>query len=243
MRQRRDSEHATSTRHVMAGLVAVGVLGIAAMGLLASPAGARTGASAAATAQAHKALLVLADMPAGWTSTPSAKSSSTTVSGGFTGAPPSLATCLGVPRQIVEALPPEVNSAQMSNQGGTLQVQDTISIFPSTTFAQEEYAAVSSHKAPGCLRSLLNSALGTSGGSGTAADALSVARATSPEGTTALDLDTALTSQGTSQPIRQELILFVHGQLVDTLDLTGYGSSTLPPALVQHLTSLARSRL
>jgi hypothetical protein len=235
----------------MAGLVAAGVLGTAAMGLLASPAGAGTGASAAATAQAHKALLVLSDLPAGWTSTPSSSSGSGSgsVSGGFAGAPPQLATCLGVPRQIVQFLPPEINSAQMSDQGGTLQFQDTISIFPSTKFAQEEYAAVSSHKAAGCLRSLLNSELGgssgTSGssGSGTKAGGLSVTKTTSPKGTTAFDLDMSLTGQGTSRPTRTELILFVHGQLVDTLDFTGYGSSAPPQSLVQHLISLARSRL
>lgn len=238
MWHRRNHEHATPVRRVMTGLVAAGVLGTAAMGLLASPAGAQTGASAAATAQAHKALLVLSDMPAGWTSTPSANSGSGSISvnGGFTGAPPQLATCLGVPRQVVEARPPEVNSAQMSNQGGTLQFQDIISVFPSTKFAQEEYAAVSGHKAAGCLRTLLNSALG---GSGKSADALSVAMAASPRGTTAFELDAAVTSR----PVRDELILFVHGQLVDTLDFMGYGSSALPQTLVQQLTALAKSRL
>jgi hypothetical protein len=225
---------------LVAGLVA-GVL--AAVLSAAAGAGlAGAAATSAQTAQAKKALLVLSDLPAGWTSSPSPG----TGAGSFTGAP-QLARCLGVPRQIVAFLPPEINSARLSNQGGTLQVQDSISIYPSAKFAEEEYDAVSSRAAPGCLHTLLNSTLssGLAGGSGSgaAAHSLSVTKTASPKGTTAFDLDTAVTGQGASVPVRLELVFFVRGELGDALEFSSLGSSGLTPSLVQHLTALALSRL
>jgi hypothetical protein len=228
-----------------AGLLVAGVLtgvstAVLSAAAVAGPAGAA--ATSAQTAQAKKALLVLSDLPAGWTSSPSPS----TGAGSFTGAP-QLARCLGVPRQIVALLPPEINNAQMSNHGGTVLVQDSISIYPSTKFAEEEYDAVSSRAAPGCLHALLNSTVssGLAGGSGNgaAATSMSVTKTASPKGTTAFDLDTTLTVQGTSEPIRFELVFFIRGELGDALEFTSYGSSKPPPSLVQHLTALAQSRL
>jgi hypothetical protein len=223
----------------MVGLVAAGLL---VGGLLttagAGPAGAA--ATSAQKAQAKKALLVLHDMPAGWTSSPS----STSNSGNFTGAP-QLASCLGVPRQIVEDNPPEVDSPQFANKAGTQQVQDSISIFPSARFAQEEYAAVSSRKAPGCIHTLVNGSLKSSltGNSGASASSMTVTKVASPHGTTAFDMDTTVATQGLNVPVRLQLVFFVRGQLGDAVELSSYGSSPLPPSLVQHLTALAQSRL
>ena len=160
----------------------------------------------------------------------------------FTGAP-GLAGCLGVPAQIVGVLPPEINSGQMSDKSGTVQVQQSISIFPSARFAQEEYDAFPSRKAPGCLQTLLNSSLTGSSGSGAGADAMSVTKTASPKGTTALDVDTALTDEGATVPSRAELVFFVRGQFGDSLELMSTGSPATPSSLVRHLISVARSRL
>jgi hypothetical protein len=225
---------------LVAGLVAGVSMALLSAAAVAGPAGAA--ATSAQTAQAKKALLVLSDLPAGWTSSPS----SGTGAGSFTGAP-QLARCLGVPRQIIALVPPEINSALMSNQGGTVMLQDNISIYPSAKFAEEEYDAISSRAAPGCLHTLLNSTLSsglTAGsGSGAAARSMSVTKTASPKGTTAFDLDTTLTGQGTSVPVRLELVFFVRRGLGDALGFTSYGSSKPSPSLVQHLTALAQSRL
>ncbi|MGO8825883.1 MAG: hypothetical protein ACLQU9_11675 [Acidimicrobiales bacterium] len=158
------------------------------------PSGKRTRGSDAA--EARKALLVLSDLPAGWTVSPSPNGGGSS----FTGAP-GLASCIGVPAQIVGALPPEINSGQMSDKSGTVQVQQSISIFPSARFAP------------------------------------------SPKGTTALDVDTALTDEGASVPSREELVFFVRGQFGDSLELMSTGSSATPSSLVRHLISVAQSRL
>src|SRR5580700_8429431 len=86
-------------------------------GLLAGvPAGLANAASGRATAsdkaQATKGLLVLSDLPKGW----SASSTSSTSSGNFTGAP-QLARCIGVPTQLIQNTPPRVDSPSFQDTG------------------------------------------------------------------------------------------------------------------------------
>jgi hypothetical protein len=44
-----------------------------------------------------------------------------------------------------------------------------------------------------------------------------------PEGARAFDLDTAVTGQGTSVPVRLELVFFVRGELGDALEFSSLG--------------------
>jgi hypothetical protein len=217
-----------------------GVVGLFGLSGAAGAAGAvGSGATPAQTAQAKKALLVPSDLPAGWTS-----SASTTVSGaGFTGAP-QLAHCIGVPANLIKVQPPQVNSLQFSDKGGSEQVQNTISIFPSSSYAREEYAAVASHKTPHCLSALFNS--GTGSGSGA-----TVTRVSSPKGTSAYAIVIAAssgssasgTSQASSPVTRTETVFFVHGQYGDAISIVTLGSQAVPASLVDHLTSEAQGRL
>ena len=217
-----------------------GLAGLAGVVGLCGVAGAAgSGATPAQTAQAKKALLVPSDLPAGWTS-----SASTTVSGaGFTGAP-RLAHCIGVPANLIKVQPPQVNSLQFSDKGGSEQVQNTISIFPSSSYAREEYAAVASHKTPHCLSALFNGGSGSGGGA-------TVTRVSSPRGTSAYAIVIAASSgssasgtgQASSPVTRTETVFFVHGQYGDAISIVTLGSQAVPASLVDHLTSEAQGRL
>ena len=222
----------------MAGALAGGVAGAAG-----------GGATAAQTAQAKKALLVLSDLPAGWIS-----SASTTISGdaGFTGAP-QLARCIGVPAREIKVAAPQVNSLQFSDMGGSEQVQNTISVFPSATYASEEFAAVASHKTPHCLSSLFNTAPVSGAGiqGARVGGSATVTRVSSPKGTTAFAIEIAGSSgagaggsaQASSPATRTETVFFVHGQYGDSISIVTFGSQGVPASLVDHLTSKAQGRL
>jgi hypothetical protein len=239
-----------TTALVSGGLLAGAVAGAA--GAAGGSGGESGGATAAQTAQAKKALLVLSDLPAGWTS-----SASTTAGGaGFTGAP-QLARCIGVPTQLIKSLPPEVNSLQFSDQGGAEQVQDTISIYPSPSYASEEYTAVASKKTPRCLSALFNGSSGSDGGGGgdgaggVGGAAATVTRVSSPKGTRAFAIEIAGSSgssaggsqEASSAATRTETVFLVHGQYGDSISIVTSGSQTVPSSLVDHLASVAEGRL
>jgi hypothetical protein len=235
-------------RRVAAAALVGGLAGLAGVVGLSGVAGAAgSGATPAQTAQAKKALLVPSDLPAGWTS-----SASTTVSGaGFTGAP-QLAHCIGVPANRIKVQPPQVNSLQFSDKGGAEQVQNTISVFPSASYAREEYAAVASHKTPHCLSALFNSDSPTGSGSGSSAGGgATVTRVSSPKGTSAYAVVIAGssgssaggTSQASSPVTRTETVFFVHGQYGDAISIVTLGSEAVSASLVDHLTSEAQGRL
>jgi hypothetical protein len=146
MGHRGDREHATPTRRVMADLVAAGVLGMALLVSLAPPAGASSGSSRAdSLIQARKDLLVLSDMPSGWTSTKNPNTSNSTVGD------KQLARCIGVSTSLISENPPSVNSPQFQDKQGTLIVADNVTVFPSAKNAAASYAVGDNPKIPGCM--------------------------------------------------------------------------------------------
>ena len=223
-------------------LVAASLAGVvtAVLSMAGGAGPAAAAATSAQTAQAKKALLVLSDLPAGWTSSPSSSPSSG--AGSFTGAP-QLASCIGVPTQLIVTTLPEVNSPQFQNRGGSQIVQNSISIYPSAKYARQEFAAVSSRKTPGCISALLNDVSGSGLGGGSAGSA-SVKRLPSANGTAAYSVDTTVTSQGAGAGTHthHELVYLVRGQRGDALTVISLGSSP-SPALVARLVSVAQSRL
>ncbi len=212
-------------------------------GLSFASVGVAAGASSptpAQKAQAKGSLLTLADMPAGWTSSPSSNSSSSTFSGA-----PQLASCIGVPTKYIATNPPEVDGPQFQNPGGTEMVQDSISFFPSARFAQAEYGAITKKKTPGCLATFLDTSLKSSlsGNTGASASALAISKAPSPKGATAFSVSTTISSQGVTVPVKLLLVFFVHGRLGDALQLSSYGGSGLSSSFEQHLISVAKGRI
>lgn len=204
-------------------------------GLAAGAVSASAGAapSAKEEAQAKSALVSLSDLPSGWTASavPSTSASGT----GFTGGP-QLARCLGVPTKLVTSNPPKELSPLYSNPGGSELVQDTISIYPSASYAKAVFAAVSSRKSAGCIEAELN------GAGASASDRASVTRLKSPKGTAEFALDDTVSSgSGKPTPTSTEIVYFVHGQYGTGLDVETSGTQP-PSALTAQLLSVARAR-
>jgi hypothetical protein len=134
------------------GAALVAVTGIVALG---APAGANLSALAATgeLAQAHKALLVLSDMPSGWETTKAPNNPNTTVGDA------QLARCIGVTTSLISENPPSVNSAQFQNKAGTLTVNDNVTVFPSAKNAAAELGTVANKKTPGCMTNLASGPL------------------------------------------------------------------------------------
>ena len=73
-------------------------------------------------------------MPKGWKTE---KGSGGSGSNNFPGAT-QLASCIGVPASLITSNPPEVDSPYYENKSGSLEVQDSVSVFPSAKTATAE---------------------------------------------------------------------------------------------------------
>jgi hypothetical protein len=209
------------------GLVIGGLLAGAGPGL------AGEAATAGQKTQAKKALVSISDLPGGWT----ASAVPSTSAGTFSGAP-QLAKCMGVPTKLIANNPPRVVSPLFRGQGGSELVQDTISIYPSAEYARAVFAAISSHKAAGCISSLMNGASASN-----AAGHVTVARVASAKGSTAFTLEATVTGTGsTPTPTSTEVVYFFNGPFGNGLDVETSGSQP-PAALTQHLLAVVRGRL
>jgi hypothetical protein len=211
-------------------------IGVVTGGMLAAAGPGLAGAAATAgqKAQAKKALVSIHDLPGGWTSTqvPSTSASS------FSGAP-QLAKCMGVPTKLIANNPPRVVSPLFRDQGGSELVQDTISIYPSATYARAVFAAISSHKAAGCISSLMNGASPADGSAGH----VTVARVASAKGSAAFTLEATVSGTGTTPtPTSTEVVYFFNGPFGNGLDVETSGTQP-PTALTQQLLAVARGRL
>jgi hypothetical protein len=151
----------TRTRRAIAGLIAGSCVLVAPLGLLATGAGASSSAASssgsgksAALAQARKDLLVLSDMPAGWTSTKNPNANNNSSLGNK-----QLAHCIGVSASLIAENPPSVYSPQFQNADGTLTVADNVAVFPSAKNATAEYGVGSNPKFPSCLTALASGPL------------------------------------------------------------------------------------
>ncbi len=104
--------------------------------------------------RARNALLVLADMPAGWVKAKNTNSNNNIGSA-------QLARCMGVSQALIDENPPSVNSPQFQNRQGTLIVNDNVTVFPSVKNAAAELAIVANPKTPTCMTQLASGPLKT----------------------------------------------------------------------------------
>ncbi len=141
-----------SARRLMGGIGAA----VIAVGLLLSAAGAPAGAgTSSSVAQAKKHLLVLSELPKGWT-VEKGTGGSGGGSGGFPDGGRQVAACIGVPASFINDDSPGFTSPYYENKDQSLEVQDSISVFPSASYGRTELAAMANPKAPGCLAAYLN---------------------------------------------------------------------------------------
>ncbi len=117
-------------------------------GPLAHGRGQSGSSRAGSLAQARKDLLVLADMPSGWTTTKNPNTTNNTLGD------KQLAHCIGVPASLITENPPSVYSPQFQDAQGTLMVADNVAVFPSLKNAVAEYALGANPKMAPCMTAL-----------------------------------------------------------------------------------------
>lgn len=237
----------TRTRRAAAGLIAVSFLVVATLGLLGGGAGASSGSGSgnkAALAQARKDLLVLSDMPAGWTSTKNPNANDNNSLGNK-----QLAHCIGVSTALIAENPPGVYSPQFENADGTLTVADNVAVFPSAKNAQAEYAVGSNPKFPSCLTALASGPLkaklfgklpkGTT--IGTPLVSAVAASALAP-GIAGYSLSVPVTAQGVTLNVTVTQLVTVKGRMGHQVTFTSTGDP-FSLALEQQIMKVAAARL
>ena len=219
-----------------AALIASGLL----VGSLAAGAGA---SSAPNRAQAEKKLLVLSDMPKGWT-----KSKESSSSQPFPD-PSTLAKCLGVPTRSVSYTAPSVNSPEFDSKDNAQSVNDSVSTYPSSKAARIDFAFYRSPKTPSCFTTYLNGpgrGLFTSGApAGSSVGSILVSRAPASDfapHTANLIVFIPEVIKGTTINLQLTLVDYVKGQEEQTVSLTS-ADSPFSASLSRHLTDLAVASL
>jgi hypothetical protein len=227
-----------TTNVILIVLLAVGLT----LGTQVAGAGASTASS---KAQAKKMLLVLSDMPKGWKKE---KGSGGSGSSTFPGAA-KLATCIGVPASLITSNPPEVDSPYYENKGGTLEVQDSVSVFPSAKDATTNFNALANANTPACMGTLMNGAFKAqilaSAGKGATLGTITVARsdpAGFAGGSTGLVMTLPISEQGVSLKAVITAVYYVKGKYGQEIDFNSYGPA-FPPAVAKSLTTTALHRL
>jgi hypothetical protein len=224
-------------------MLGLGLLGLSVLGPLAL-AGASSGSSRAASlSQARKDLLVLADMPSGWTSTKNPNTSNNTLGDA------QLAHCVGVPTRLVTENPPSVNSPQFQDAQGTLTVADNVTVFPSVKNAAAEYALGANPNMPRCMTALASGPLkaklfgktpkGTTLG-------IPLVSAVDPSafgaGVAGYALSIPITSEGITVNVTVTQLVTVKGRFGHEVTFTAVGAPFSIPA-EQHIMTVAAARL
>jgi hypothetical protein len=218
------------------------VVALLALGLTLGTQVAGAGASAASSrTSAKKLLLTLSDMPKGWKKE---RGSGGGGSSNFPGAS-QLASCIGVPTSLISSNPPEVDSPYFEDKAGTLEVQDSVSIFPSARAATADLNALANTKTPACMTTLMNGSFkaqilasaGKGATLGTRFDAANFA-----SGATGIVMSLPISEQGVSLTAIITAVYYVKGKLGQQIDFNSYGPA-FPTSLAKSLTATALHRL
>jgi hypothetical protein len=222
------------------------VVALLALGLTLGTQVAGAGASAASSrTSAKKLLLTLSDMPKGWKKE---KGSGGGGSSNFPGAS-QLASCIGVPTSLISSNPPEVDSPYFEDKAGTLEVQDSVSIFPSAKAATADLNALANTKTPACMTTLMNGSFKAqilaSAGKGATLGTITVTRfdaANFANGATGIVMSLPISEQGVSLTAIITAVYYVKGKLGQQIDFNSYGPA-FPTSLAKSLTATALHRL
>jgi hypothetical protein len=222
---------------------AVCLSGGLAMGMLAGSADEASAHAAPPIGQAKKALLVLSDMPDGWTSTRSSNNNSS-----FPGAT-QLADCLGVPTSVITDNPPTANSPEFASKNQLQTVNDSVSIYPSVKAARTDFASLANVKTPSCLTQVLNGsarpALQSQFGSGVSIGNILVSRSPVREfapGSANFTAFMPITTHAVTLNLELTVVDYVKAREEQTVTLISV-QSPFPSSLARHLTTVAAGRL
>jgi hypothetical protein len=224
-------------------LLAVGLAGGFAVSLVATSAGVAGAGTSPQIAQARKDLLVLKDLPKGWTSSKAGSSSNSTPGAA------QLARCLGVPLSVITAKPPTAFSRNFNSKDGQLTVQDNVSIYPSAQAAQADFGTFSNPRTPACLTSNDNgpgrAQMASETGAGKGLGQVEVSR--EPAGNFAKHTANyvtfiPITSAQQTLNVQFTVVDYIKGNEEQTVAFTSYNGQ-FPAALSRHLTTVAAGRL
>jgi hypothetical protein len=218
------------------------VAGVATMVTAGAAGAAESSSTKTAVANAKKALIVLKDLPKGWTSTPA--------TGGNSSIPGAsqLATCLGVPASVINDDPPSANSPEFDSANHLMTVNDSIAVSPSVKSAKADYNSLANAKTPGCLTTVLNGAskasLASEFGTGATIGTIDVTRAPNAEfAGHGADFTAFLpvTVQGQTLNVQLTIIDYLKGTENETVTFTAI-ETPFSTALAKHLTTVAVKR-
>ncbi len=241
-------EHSTRRRLALAG--AALFLAAVAVGIgTATASAAGTAASGLADlAPAKKALVVGADLPAGWSGQGSVTTSRSN-SGSFPGED-QLAACLGVSTSLLGLNTPSVSSPSFQDRAGTGIVQDNVTVFRSAKSAAASYRAIASPKVPSCLTAVFRTPaakaqLQGSAGSGVTFGSITVTPAPSSilvPHSSGFTVSFVVSEQGVTAHTRVVVVSMVRGRLGNQVTFTSVGTGGVPASLERHLVSVAYGR-
>ena len=227
---------------VASGLAAGALLALTSLAWPAPGAGA-AGSQSATLAQARKDVLVLSDMPSGWTS-----SKNPNTGNNSTGSA-QLAQCTGLAKSLIAENPPTAYSRQFQNKQGTLTVADGVAVFPSAKNAAAEYSLGDNPKLPACLTSLASGPekqklfgklpSGTTLGTPLVS---AVAASTFGPGVDGYSLSVPVTSQGVTLNVTVTQLMTIKGRLGHQVTFTSVGTP-FTVALEQQIMKVAAGRL
>jgi hypothetical protein len=178
---------------------------------------------------ARHALIVLGDLPSGWTS----GGKVTAGSGSGDNVPISkIASCLGVDKAEIKSNVPTENSPLFSRQSDGSTIGDEVETFPSAGAARTDYSTFSNPKTPGCISSifgpLLREDAQKGGGPGTTVGAIATTREPFPavgDQSGEIQIVAPFTTSGVSTTLYVDLVDIIVGRLETTLSLTSVGSA------------------
>jgi hypothetical protein len=215
--------------------------------LVAGTAGVAGAKTSAQVTEAKRHLLVITDMPKGWTTE---KGTGGTGSGSnFPGAA-QLAGCIGIDPSLINQNPPQASSPYFQSKDQSLEVQDAVSVFTSAKKAKASLSAIANAKTPACMATAMNtpsikSQVTASAGKGATVGTITVTPIDTGrygKGVAGFTMALLVSAQGISVDAKLTAIYFVHGSLGQQISFNAYGPA-FPLALAKKLTSVAQSRL
>lgn len=218
------------------------------LGAAVAPAGAGTPSSAD---QAKTHLLVLSDMPHGWVTE---KGGGSGPGGGMWGASSvpglsQLAGCIGVPASVINESLAGFTGPYFRNKDQSLEIQDTVSVFSSSSQARTELASIANPKTAGCMAVFMNgpgkSYFKKQLEKGESEGTVTVTPTTSSRfgpGVVGFVMNIPVTYKGFTESSQLAFVNAIKGRLGQTINYNSYGV-TLPSSLTKHLDSVALRRL
>jgi hypothetical protein len=227
-------------RVVPAKSIIVGLLAVVAL-LLLGTVGVAQPSGASQLSKAKKSLLVLADLPKGWTSSKASNSNAP-----FPGAA-QLASCIGVPTSVITYNAPSVSSPDFSSKNQLLSVGDSVQVYRSSKAAQVDFSSYANAKTPSCMTADLNGPgraefdAQMGGGVGTVTVTRTPASDYAPHSTN-FTMFLPVTTEGVTVNVELTVVDYVKGRQEQTVVLSAF-QSTFPTSLARHLTMVADGRI